>query len=201
MQIEKRGVSLQICLALALATLAGPLSAAETAKAERAASNDRARSAAEEEFGPSNDITNRARPGYDAIGVPLGGWTLFPEFGVGAHYSDNVFAATDDEKDDVAALFLPSLRLYSKTESYKADLGASSEIARYDEYSGEDYEDTRLWANGQLGAGSVGWIDAEATQAWLHQLRTSTDDVLGSDLTKYQRSAMYLAYTHSPGSL
>src|SRR5262249_51698415 len=146
-------------------------------------------------------VTNRARPGLDSLGMPIGAWTLFPQLGVEGMYTDNVFALDHNEQDDQAGIFLPSLRLNSATDSYSVELGARGEIARYADHSSEDYEDGRFWANGETQVGSVGTLGADVSFSNLHELRTSPDDIPGSDLTKYTRTAISLAYTYNPGSL
>jgi hypothetical protein len=96
-------------------------------------------------------------------------------------------------------LILCRTQIRLKAESYKADLGASAVTARYDQYSGEDYEDCG-YGPGQIGAArAAGLTPKPSKHTW--QVVHSPDDVIDSDLTKYRRTSMYLAYTHSPGSL
>src|SRR6202012_4164459 len=44
-------------------------------------------------------VMDRPRPEYDAKGIPLGGFRLFPTLGVTANYDDNVFRQPDGQSD------------------------------------------------------------------------------------------------------
>lgn len=54
---------------------------------------------AEEELRDTG-VLNRARPDYDAPGVPAGGFTLFPSLTVAVGSDDNLFATEAFEVDD-----------------------------------------------------------------------------------------------------
>ena len=51
-----------------------------------------------------NEVLSRARPGYDPVGVRVGGFTVLPYVDVQTIYDDNVFASQADRRSDVSGL-------------------------------------------------------------------------------------------------
>lgn len=145
-------------------------------------------------------VAQRARPGLDPEGLPVRAMRLYPELGLEVLYNDNVFADDSMAEGDTALRLLPQLKLDSRSSRHRAEIGANLDIARYDDYDSEDFEDFRFWGLGEMQVRD-GEIRAELRLAELHELRTSPDDRGGSGLTEYSRNSFYGAYTHRPGRL
>lgn len=45
-------------------------------------------------------VRGRPRPEYDAVGIPMGSYRLYPELDVSAEYNDNIFATNTGEQSD-----------------------------------------------------------------------------------------------------
>jgi len=145
-------------------------------------------------------VAQRYRPGLEADGVPVGAMTLYPQAGVEAVYIDNVFATQNGERDDVAMLLTPEARLRSITSRYRAEIGASAEVARYSKYDSENYEDLRFWTTADTAFG-INEVSADLRLSELHEPRTSPDAVAGSKLTEFSDRSVALDYTYRPGRL
>ncbi len=145
-------------------------------------------------------VTERARPGLDADGMPIGAMRLYPAVGVRLNYSDNVFADDSMKASDTALHVLPELRLRSRSPRHRAELGTSMDIARYSDLRTEDYDDLRLWALGDMQVRN-GKLEARLRFDDIHENRTSPDDARGTELTGLKRSSVTVAYTYQPGRL
>jgi hypothetical protein len=137
---------------------------------------------------------------YQPVGGRLGAFMLYPNAGVGFLTTDNVFATEDDEVDDVALVILPELKLTSNASDYRAEIGANAELAKYADYSTEDYADSRLWLEGEKQFGNSE-LSGDIRLNNLHQNRTSADDQGIGDLTEFDRNTLSLAYVYQPGLL
>lgn len=154
-------------------------------------------------------VGNRARPGFDADGIPVGGMILLPEVGGELRYFDNVFADDEAKIDDTAFILKPQLALQSKSERHNAQIGANADLARYTDRDTENYDDVRLWALARMDLGP-GEIEGELRLSRLHQERVSPDDlgcarfngeVVCTGLTEFSSDRAGFAYTYMPSRL
>ena len=84
-------VALACCLAATVAALDGPLQALAQEGSEPVA------------------VLDRPRGAFDAKGIDLGGFRLFPRASISETYDDNVFADENDTKDDLITSVAASL--------------------------------------------------------------------------------------------
>lgn len=75
-------------------------------------------------------VRERQIPGYEAVGLPVGSFTLFPALDVSANATDNVFAQSD-RVSDVFARVAPSARLASNWAGRSLNLSADAIVDRY----------------------------------------------------------------------
>ena len=154
--------------------------------------------AAAQELERRESVLERARPGFDADGMRIGGWRLLPSVGLGIRYDDNIFAEDAIKQSDTAAIVSPELQFESRSRRYRAEVGANADIARYTDFSSEDYDDVRLWAIGGAKVRSGDFL-VQLRLSDLHEERTSPDDVRGTELTKFARNSLSGEYTYRPG--
>jgi len=162
-----------------------------------------------QELESGETVRNRPRPGFDAVGIPVGSLTLLPTLGGQLRYFDNVFADDSAKIDDTAFVLSPELSLNSRSERHRAQLGANMDIARYSDRNTENYDDARLWALARMEAGP-GEIEGELRISRLHQERVTPDDLgcanLGGEivctgLTEFSTSRAGIAYSWQPNRL
>lgn len=118
-------------------------------------------------------VANREPPGYEAPGIPLGGFTLHPQVRGMAVYSDNVFASETGAEDDIAFRIAPSLRLSSGWSRHSLQLRLASEIDRYASLTSENSERYDADAVGLVEAGSDTILRARVRWQKLQEARSS----------------------------
>jgi hypothetical protein len=134
-----------------------------------------------------------------AEGIPVGAMRLYPQFGLGYAWSDNVFADNAFEESDWASKFLADARLESMTSLYSAEVGGRAEVARFDEFSSNDFENIRFWITGDKDLPNSN-VALDIDVADLAEPRTSVDAAgNATELTTYGRVDFEAAYTYSPG--
>ncbi len=151
-----------------------------------------------QELERENTVVDRARPGLDADGIPLGGFRLFPSVRLGVFHNDNVFATSNFEQSDVATVVHPELKLTSESSRHRAAIGADADLARYSDFDGEDYDDFNIYALGGVEIGN-GRVQAELRHSDKHEERISADDARGVEPTEFTIDKIAGAYTWKPG--
>ncbi|MGE0747638.1 MAG: outer membrane beta-barrel protein [Rhodospirillales bacterium] len=136
-------------------------------------------------------VIDRPRPELDPLGVPVGGFLLFPQLTVGEEWNSNIFAQDDGlETDDFITHVQPSLNLISQWSRHGARAFFQGDFAFYADNDGENYEDLAAGFNGRLDV--VG--DSSRPESFLrggftyrrqHEERGSPDDVFGLEPTIY----------------
>ena len=133
--------------------------------------------AADPATGDGADVLTRARPEYDARGVHVGTFFLYPSLTGGLGYSDNVFNSQADLDDYFYALS-PQIRLASDWARHALNLSAEATSHWYDAQSGENRTDWNVGANGRLDIVRGSEIKAEVHHIELHEPR-GTDQTGG----------------------
>jgi len=144
-------------------------------------------------------VTERFRGVLPAGGIPIGAMRLYPQLGLGLNWSDNVFADNTFEESDWASMLLAEARLESITSLYSAEVGGRADVARFDKFSSNDFENIRFWITGDkdLPSSNVA-LDFEIAD--LAEPRTSVDAAgNATELTTYGLVDLGAAYTYSPG--
>lgn len=145
-------------------------------------------------------VATRDRPEFDAKGLPLGGFTLFPSVGVAARYDDNIFADDEIETGDRSTVVSPELELRSNWSRHRLSVVGGADSARYRDNFSEEYDDYRIRTDGRYDLRDS-QIEGAAWHYRLHEDRTSVDDARGSELTEYSVDAITGAYTYMPGRI
>jgi len=142
-------------------------------------------------------VNTRERPGYDAIGIPVGGLRLFPELQLGLRHDSNILATPDNEVSDRIVDYRPGVALRSDWTRHEFAVGADIDAARFEDNGNEDYTDTSIWTRGALDfsdarlSGFVRYQDA-------HEPRTSPDARRGVSPTEFAVWTATLGYDYQP---
>lgn len=121
------------------------------------------------------DVMTRARPEYDARGLRLGAFFLYPSLTVGAEYNDNVFNDASDI-DDTILTAAPQMNLRSNWSRHALNLSAEAKTYAYQDQSSEDRTDFRGAADLRLDFSRGTDLTADAHYTSYHEPR-------GTDLT------------------
>ena len=97
---------------------------------------------------PVDTVTTRARPEYDAVGIAVGGFTLYPALSLRLAYDDNIYRTSSPRLDDGYAVIRPALRLESGSPRYPLTVAASATVARYATIRTENSEQYAVTARG-----------------------------------------------------
>lgn len=92
----------------------------------------------------------RVAEGYDQLGVRRGAFLILPSVEVDARYDDNIFATQTNESDDLIALVRPDVKVRSQWSQHALNFGANAEVARYADFTAEDYEHYTLTSDGRV---------------------------------------------------
>ncbi len=148
-----------------------------------------------EEVTRGETVTNRSRPELDALGVPVGGFYLYPLLSVGEAFRDNIFDTQSNARSDAITNVHPSLRLQSNFGRHAIGLYGDADIGRYADHTQENYDDFRLGGQGRLDVVGRSHIDLGSSYRRLHEDRASPNDVGGVTPTKYSDSNVSLGGT------
>lgn len=120
-------------------------------------------------------ILDRARPDFDAKGIPLGAFRAFPSVDVRINVTDNVFETDDPTESDVSFDVAPAIELRSEWSQHELELYAALLSRTYAENSSEDLTDWTIGARGRLDVRRGTAAFADISQSAEHEGRSSPD--------------------------
>jgi hypothetical protein len=107
---------------------------------------------AQNDFARDRDlgVLDRPRPEYDALGIPVSAFLLYPRLNVVTGYNDNIFAGDTAIKGAGFVQLQPSASLRSQWSQHELDLNTHASINRYFNQGSEDTDDYGAALNGRL---------------------------------------------------
>jgi hypothetical protein len=81
--------------------------------------------------GRNTGVLDRSRPEFDALGIKIGGFTLFPRVETAIGYEDNVYQTSSDRKADATATIAPNARFASNWSRHSLTIEAGADIKRF----------------------------------------------------------------------
>jgi len=148
-----------------------------------------------QEIDASQSVQDRPRPDYDPVGMRIGSLELDAGLGIGAAYSDNIYAASRDEKEDFVTELEPSIRVSNDWGRSVLAISAAMSIGRYTDYSSEDFDDysARLdWSRNWVAAGSLRF---QAGRIHDHESRRDPTDEDSFEPTTYDVDIFGMRYS------
>jgi hypothetical protein len=97
-------------------------------------------------------VLERSRPEYDPLGVPAGGFLLFPSLNLSASYTDNLYAVPSGAVGDLSFLISPAATLQSNWNNHALALTAAGDFFRSSDHATENTNAWRLDAQGRIDA-------------------------------------------------
>jgi len=150
-----------------------------------------------EEVPRGETVIDRPRPDYDALGIRMDGFLLYPSFGVRQVFNSNVFATERNTKSDFITIAEPSVDLRSDWNNHSLAFHVDAAIARYWSETTENYEDFTLASAGRLDITRQTQIFAALGYRLRHEARSSPDDVGGREPTEYSVASAALGLQQS----
>jgi hypothetical protein len=112
---------------------------------------------------------------YDPLGLPLGGFRLFPSLTVATTFDDNIRRTEEDRLSDTIFRFTPIIALRSLWAQHALNFTATSSTFLYSKYSSENITTYDFNADGRLDVtGAIG-VTGQAGLTQLYLLRSSVE--------------------------
>jgi hypothetical protein len=97
-------------------------------------------------------VLERKRPEYDPLGVPAGGFLVFPSLSLSAGYTDNLYSVETNPVGDFFFTVAPSATLQSNWNNHALALTAAGSFVRTADHPTENTNTWRLAAKGRIDA-------------------------------------------------
>ena len=147
------------------------------------------------------DITKRPRPDYDAAGIRLGSFLLFPTTTLKETYNSNIYAEQNNTSDDWITRLNPSFALNSNWNNHALNFTGYVNKGFYASHNSEDYLDYGVGTDGRLDVTRAANLFGGASFDHLHEDRGSPNDVRGKDPTEYNQMLANMGGTYKPNRL
>lgn len=184
----------RVCVTLGLALTASAACAQEITRAATDERQTRERELRLSQQSPraliDNAVVQRLRPGYDPVGVPLGGFRAYPRIDVRLGYDTNVLQLPVAESDETLAI-RPSLSIRSDWERHSLSLDTAASIERFAQHGSENLENYDAALNGTLDFGRGGHLHALGRVGRNNEDRGSIGDLFpGGRPVRYDRTQL-----------
>ena len=134
---------------------------------------------------------------FQASGVRLGSFVLNPGAELAYENNDNIFYLENGEISDSIIHIRPWARLNSDWNRHELNLNFYADIARYNDFGSEDYEDWVASLDGRVDVRRGSNFNYGASYMSLHERRSSPDDVGGIRPTEFAATNFNLGYSHN----
>lgn len=138
-------------------------------------------------------VTERARPDYDALGIPLGQFNVFAQVGTGIGYTSNVLPNSPNQDSDEFLTVSPNVRIVSDWTQNLVTLGGGLDATRYRSTTNRNQNEWHLDAHGRYDISDSALIDGQALVE--RRFETPFSGAIASDLS------VLSSYVHSYGAL
>ena len=154
-------------------------------------------------LGPENQgVMTRARPDFDAKGLPLGGLRLFPTLDAKIGYDDNVIRQSPAlAKGSMFFEETPGLRLQSEWSRHEFDLYANMDALQYSSLSNDSQTNFTFGGDGRLDVTRGIDVLGGGSYANMHEARNSPEQA-GNALkpTSFRQSNANASFEYHPYS-
>lgn len=147
---------------------------------------DSRRNLTQEELLRRETVVTRSRPELEPLGARLGGFLLYPGFGLSEEFNDNILAAESGRRSDFITEAAPSARLRSNWNNHALNFDAGARLGRYLDHNSENYNDFRVGSDGRLDITRDSYLAGRAGYARLHELRGAPDGVQSAEPVVYR---------------
>lgn len=152
--------------------------------------------------GRNTGVLDRSRPEFDALGVKLGGFTLFPRVETTLSYSDNVYQTDTARAGDASFEVSPSARLTSDWSRNALTLESGAGIKRFLSETRRNQETWYVGGSGRYDVGGQITISGSArTQRAVEPPTSAAYPTAAAAPSQYQTSQFQLNAGYAPGRL
>jgi hypothetical protein len=149
----------------------------------------------------SADVLSRPRPEFDARGVRLGSFMLFPTLTAGLGYEDNVFEVNNASgpQEDFLFTLAPELRLNSDWGRHALNFYAGSKSYFYQDFSDEDRTDWQVGGDARLDIFGGTSLALNGIYEEVTEPRGTDPQLLTFDQTEYSHWGVGASLNHASG--
>jgi hypothetical protein len=122
-------------------------------------------------------VMARPRPEYDAKGIPLGGFRLFPDLNLTSAYDDNIYRTQTNKFNDFVFEIAPAVRVRSDWNRHMLEAYAGIENYEYATQTSENLTDWNAGADGRYDITGGASVYGNGSAAQLHEARSSPNQV------------------------
>jgi hypothetical protein len=144
-------------------------------------------------------VMTRQRQDFDAIGIRVGGFAVFPVLAYTGVYDTNIFATENDTESDFISTVSPNVAIRSNWNNHALNLSASADIGRYATFGSQDFNDWQVSGDGRLDITRDAQLFAGGGYSHLHEPRTSPNAADGLKPTLYTETSAFGRYEQSFG--
>ncbi len=128
----------------------------------------------------NESVFERARPDYDAKGLPMGAFRVKPTLNVAESYNDNIFAAESNEQEDFITTVKPGISVESNWSSHSLTAYTNGAFGFYADNEDENYEDYGTGIDLRLDVLRETYLFAGANYARNHEERGDPNNAAAS---------------------
>lgn len=133
---------------------------------------------------------------FQAVGARWGSFMFHPGVELSHEWNDNIFYFPSNEIDDTIWHVRPWFSLTSDWNRHAVNLSGWADIARYNDFDVQDYEDWALRLDGRIDVRRESWFTYEVSNMHLHEDRRNPDDSFGLFPTEFDYSGFGGGYDH-----
>ena len=142
-------------------------------------------------------VRDRLRPGYDAVGVRAGAFTVFPEASVTGTFNDNIYATDTNTESDFVTMLAARVSAASTWSRHALNLRAGLAQRLYADNDDEDRLDWDVGGDGRIDITRDTNVTAGLSYAELSEDRGSPNAIgLAAEPTEYSLLAANAALNH-----
>jgi hypothetical protein len=134
---------------------------------------------------------------FKPLGIRAGGFMLHPGVQLAAEYNDNVFYTAEDTVGAWAFHLRPYITAQSSWNTHSLNVRLAADLARYNNYGFQNYEDYFLLINGQVDVRNRSYLSYTADFMRLHEGRNNRNAEQGIQPTVYHLYGASLGYDHT----
>jgi hypothetical protein len=142
-------------------------------------------------------VSERARPGYEAIGARAGAFQFFPKIEVQVGTSDNIYASDADKQSDTYYRIRPELSVSSTWSRHALNAFGRGSLQRYVDNGSEDADTYAAGANGRIDIGGQTSIAPSASFSHLVEPRTAANSPFSAvEPVQFDLSQASISFDH-----
>ena len=146
------------------------------------------------------NVLARPRPEYESLGIRRGAFIWHPTVTGNVAYSDNVFAAEENEEEDVIITVRPSLLVESDWTSNQLEAFATLEHQEFIENGSESDTGYALGVSGRLDVSRATYVRAGSSYRRAYERRTSVGpNSISNEPIEFEQSKFFISAGREAG--